>query len=196
MRFKNQGLCLAAMAALGLGLGAGCATKVTRGDAMSDPMLTTDFGPGEFQETASEMVDSLVAFPPIVEATKDRRPVIVVNGIRNKTMQHIDTEAITDSVRTRLIRSGKFRFIDRSTDAASTAEIKVQQDSGLTDPTKQAQFGKQVGAEYMISGSIMEVVQRSGDIKDVYYKIELNLKNIQTGVLEWSDEKSFRKTRQ
>lgn len=59
-----------------------------------------------------------------------------MDKVKNKTMQHIDTESITDTLRTKLIKSGKFRFIDRTTDAAAIEEIRTQQDSGLVDRKK------------------------------------------------------------
>ncbi len=172
---------------------AGCAAKVQYHDAQETQAVTTDFSSTDLQLIAEKMVDSLITFPPIVQLTEQRRPVLLVEQVKNKTMQHIDTEAITDTVRTRLIRSGKFRFIDRTTDDAAIREISTQQDGGLTDPNKAVQFGQQLGAEYILTGNFAEIQQKAGGVKDVYYKFTLNLKNLRTGILEWSDEKEIRK---
>ena len=183
-----------------LGIGvftlSGCAsTPVVRyGDAQSLQTVSTDFSSSDLQQITSSMVDSLLVFPPMAEVISQRRPVITVDSIKNKTMQHIDTESVTDSIRTKLIQSGKFRFIDRTTDEAAINEVKTQQDSGLVDKSTAAQFGKQIGAEYMLTGNISEIEQRDARLKDVYYKITLNLKNLNTGILEWSNEKEIRKT--
>ena len=171
----------------------GCATEVKYGDATSAQALSTDFGSSDFQQTASTMVDSLLTFPPIVELTLQRRPVIVVDQVKNKTMQHIDTEALTDSIRAKLIKSGKFRFIDRTTDQAAIAEVKTQQESGLVNQQTAIQFGQQTGAEFMLTANLTEIKQKAGRVTDVYYKFTMNLKNLQTGILEWSDEKEIRK---
>jgi penicillin-binding protein activator len=174
----------------------GCASRphVSYGDPGSTEAVSTDFGSNDLQQIASSMVDSLLTFPPVVEATAKRRPVLVVDHVKNKTRQHIDTEGVTDTIRTKLIRSGKFRFIDRTTDDAAIDEIRTQQESGLTNQRTAIKFGKQFGAEYMLTGSIMDIPQRAGDITDVYYKFTLNLKNLTTGILEWADEKEIRKT--
>ena len=100
---------------------------------------------------------------------------------------------MTNTIGTRLIKSGKFRFIDRTTDEALINEVKTQQDSGLVDKNTAVKFGKQIGAEYMLTGVISEIEQRAARVKDVYYKITLSLKNLETGILEWSDEKEIRK---
>ncbi|SNB47539.1 penicillin-binding protein activator LpoB [Geobacter sp. DSM 9736] len=171
----------------------GCATSVQYGDAGSAKPLSTEFGSSDLQQIAEKMVDSLVAFPPVVEVTSQRRPVITVDKVKNKTMQHIDTESVTDSIRTRLIRTGKFRFIDRTTDAAAVEEIKIQQESGLVDKNTAVDFGNQIGAEYLLTSNFSEIKQKASGVTDVYYKFTMNLKNLKTGILEWSDEMEIRK---
>ena len=174
----------------------GCASApiIKYGDSTAMQTVSTDFSSTDLQQIAGAMVDSLLIFPPIVEVTNQRRPVLLVEDIKNKTMQHIDTESITDTIRTKLIKSGKFRFIDRTTDDAAINEINTQQGSGLVDKNKAVQVGKQFGAEYILTGNISEIEQMNDRIKDVYYKFTLNLKNLTTGILEWSDEKEIRKT--
>jgi uncharacterized protein (TIGR02722 family) len=173
---------------------AGCATpNVQYGDAGSAKPITTEFGSSDLQQIAESMVDSLLTFPPVVELTTQRRPVISVDKVKNKTMQHIDTESVTDSIRTKLIRSGKFRFIDRTTDEAAVDEIKIQQESGLVNQKTAVNFGQQIGAEFLLTANFAEIRQKAGGVTDVYYKFTMNLKNLKTGILEWSDEKEIRK---
>lgn len=53
--------------------------------------------------------------------------------------------------------------------------------------------GKQVGADYLLFGDIASIVKRAGRDTDVYYKFTLNLVDVQTGIIEWTDEKEIRK---
>ena len=177
-----------------LALIAGCTSQVQYGDAGSATPVSVEFGSSDLQQIAGTMVDSLLTYPPIVQITAQRRPVISVDKVKNKTMQHIDTESITDSIRTKLIRSGKFSFIDRTTDEAAIAELTTQQESGLVDPKTAIDFGQQIGAEFLLTANISEIRQKQGRITDTYYKFTMNLKNLKTGILEWSDEKEIRKT--
>jgi uncharacterized protein (TIGR02722 family) len=188
-RITSAAVCVSCAAVL-----AGCATpNVQYGDAGSAKPVSTDFGSSDLQQIAGSMVDSLITFPPIVELTAQKRPVISVDKVKNKSMQHIDTESITDSIRTKLIRSGKFMFIDRTTDAAAIDEIDKQQNSMVGDPKKAIAFGTQVGADYLLTSNFSEISQKAGSVTDVYYKFTMNLKNLRTGILEWSDEKEIRK---
>ncbi|MDD2898630.1 MAG: penicillin-binding protein activator LpoB [Desulfuromonadaceae bacterium] len=183
---------LAVMCVSALSL-SGCASTMQYGDAGSAKPISTEFGSSDLQQIAEAMVDSMVSFPPLVEMTAARRPIVSVDKVKNKTMQHIDTESVTDSIRAKLLRSGKFRFIDRTTDAQTIEELKTQQDSGLVDKKSAIQFGQQLGAEFLLTSNISEIRQKAGSTTDVYYKFTMSLKNLKTGILEWSDEKEIRK---
>jgi penicillin-binding protein activator len=186
---------LITVAALSLAtISVGCAAKVQYGDPQGLSTVSTDFGSSDLQQIAGTLVDSMLMFPPIVEETSRRRPVLTIDRVKNKTMQHVDTESITDSIRARLIKSGKFRFIDRTTDPQAIDEVRYQQESGLTKAGGAVKFGTQLAPEYMLTANLSEIEQRNSDTKDVYYKFTMNLKNLSTGILEWSDEKEIRKT--
>jgi uncharacterized protein (TIGR02722 family) len=191
MKIKMQVLLAAAvMSACSL---SGCAATMQYGDAGSATPISTEFGSSDLQQIAEAMVDSMITFPPMVEITAERRPVVSIDKVKNKSMQHIDTESVTDSIRTKLIRSGKFRFIDRTTDAQTIEELKTQQDSGLVDKKTAVNFGQQIGAEFLLTSNFSEIRQKAGSTTDVYYKFTMSLKNLKTGILEWSDEKEIRK---
>ena len=193
MRALGSGL-VVGVVALSL---AGCGgTKVKYGEATEVETTTADFGSTDLQKMAEKMVDSLLTFPPIVEVTAKQRPVLFVDRIKNKTTEHIDTESITDTISTRLLRSGKFRFVDMTKVDEVRRQLNFQTDSGMVDPRTAAQMGKQIGAEYMLYGNLSSIVKRSGDTKDVYYKFTMKLMHLETGILEWSDEKEIRKTRE
>lgn len=45
-----------------------------------------------------------------------------------------------------------------------------------------------------LQSCIVSIVKENKDVKDVYYKFNLQLWNFRNGLLEWSDEKDIRKT--
>jgi uncharacterized protein (TIGR02722 family) len=174
---------------------ASCAgPKVSYGDASAVETTTTGFGSTDLQSIAAKLVDDLVSFPPIVQMTAQRRPVVFVDKVKNKTTEHIDTESITDTVQTKLLQSGKFRFVDMTAVKAVQEQMQFQMDSGMVDPSKAAAFGKQTGAEFMLYGNMSSIVKRNDSTKDVYYKFTLKLVNLESGIMEWAGEKEIRKT--
>lgn len=173
----------------------GCASKVDYGDAQARETVNTDFGSTDLQMIAAKMVDDMLVFPPIVQLTQSRRPVVFVDSIKNKTTEHVDTESITDTIQSKLLNSGKFRFVDMTKVESVREQLDYQSESGLVDPTTAAQMGRQIGAEFMLYGNFSSIVKRDGSTKDVYYKFTLKLMNIQTGIIEWANEKEIRKTK-
>lgn len=196
MNAMQYGLFSALAASLML---SGCAstavkTGVNYGDAQAVETLTADFGSSDLQQTASKMVDDLMSFPPIIELTKTRRPVLFVERIKNKTTEHIDTESLTDTIQSRLINSGKFRFADMAAAAAAAEQMNYQAQSGMVNQSTATRAGQQIGAEYMLYGNLSSIVKNADGKKDVYYKFTLKLMHLATGMVEWSSEKEIRKT--
>ena len=174
----------------------GCAStgNVSYGDAQAVETLTTDFGSTDLQMIATKMVDDMLSFPPVVQMTQSRRPVMFVDRIKNKTQEHIDTESITDTIQSKLINSGKFRFVDMTAASAMADQIAYQKQSGMVNQVTSVRAGNHVGAEYMLNGNLSSIVKNSGGKSDVYYKFTLKLQNIQTGIVEWTSEKEIRKS--
>jgi uncharacterized protein (TIGR02722 family) len=172
---------------------AGCSTQVNYGDAQEVETLDVSFGSTDLQTIAAEMTDSMLASPALTMMTKDKRPVMFFERIKNKTSEHIDTESVSDSITTRLIRSGKFRFVDMTRADAVREQLGFQNNSELVDPSKAIAFGQQVGAEYMLYGNLASIVKSNGNKKDVYYKMTMRLLDLSSGLIEWADESEIRK---
>ena len=137
------------------------------------------------------MVDSLLTDPLLDEISAGGPPLLIVDKVKNKSMQHIDTESITDSIRTKLIRSRKFSFQDRTTEAALNEELAYQQVAAQDAIAA----GQQDAPRYMLTANLSEIEQREGRIKDVYYKFTMNLRDLKSGRLLWADEKEIRKVK-
>tara|TARA_B100000965_G_scaffold394264_1_gene406196 strand:- start:7 stop:588 length:582 start_codon:yes stop_codon:yes gene_type:complete len=173
---------------------AACSTgPVTYQDPGTAQSLTLDFDLPDVNAVADTMVDSMLTSPSTVDITKSERPILVVDRIQNRTDQHIDTVSVTDSIRTRLIRSGKFRFVDASTRDAQRAELLYQETGGMTNPDAAIKMGQQLGAEYMVTGAIVSYSTSSSKRRREAYKLTLNMINLKTGIIEWADEKPILK---
>jgi len=161
------------------------------GDAKAVEKVTNEFGSTDLQSIAETMARSLAQ----TGAGMRTKPLVTIAEVKNKTSEYIDTRAITDTIRTQLLKSGTMRF---ATDIASmqnqTDELTRQSSSGLYKGSTAAKIGKMEGAQYRIEGSISSIVKRNSDVKDVYYKFSLMMTNVEAGTIEWADEKEIRKT--
>lgn len=171
----------------------GCSNTISYGDAQSVETTTIDFGSSDLQKIAGEMVDSMLMSGSVAYITRDNRPIVFVERIKNKTSEHIDTESITDTVSTKMLNSGKFRFVDMNRVDAVREQLQFQNNDELVDQGSAVQFGKMVGAQYMLYGNLSSIVKQSGSDKDVYYKMTMRLMDLQSGLIEWADESEIRK---
>ncbi|WP_417762570.1 penicillin-binding protein activator LpoB [Shewanella sp.] len=182
------------IAAMALGLSA-CQSKVEYGDANAVETVNENFGSTDLQAITDKMVDSMLTTPSVIVLSANQRPILFVDSIKNKTSEHIDTESVTDSISTKLLQSGKFRFIDMTKVDAVRKQLDYQNNAGMVDPSTAIKFGRQIGAQYMLYGNLSSIVKQNGSTKDVYYKMTMRLMDLETGLIEWADEKEIRKER-
>lgn len=174
--------------------GAGCASApVTYEDPASAQPLTTNFTFSDLNRLASAMVNDMLSHPATVEMTAKRRPLVVVSDVMNETDQHVDTRSITDTIRTQVLRSGKFRFTDIDARKKRAEELEYQHESGMVKKSTAAGRGQEIGAEYMVRGRLVSYVVRTDRMIRRDYKFTMELHNIQTGVIEWAKEEPISK---
>lgn len=188
-------------------LAAGC-SSVQYDDPDKVETVNIDFGSTDLKTLASAMVDSMVAAPQLAyyeheSKGADKRIIVYTAGVNNRTSEHIDTSGITDSIRTSLLKSGRFRLAasDQGQDDLGE-QVRFQQGSGRVDPTQAKAFGKQIGADMVLLGNLRSI-EKSKDrnleeglkkTDDVWYQFVLELTDIETGEIIWMEEKDIRKT--
>ena len=170
----------------------GCSNKVSYGDAQAVETTTIDFGSTDLQTIAGEMVDSMMTSGSVAYITREQRPIVFVERIKNKTSEHIDTESITDTISTKMLNSGKFRFVDMDRVESVRDQLNFQNNDELVNQSSAIQFGKMVGAQYMLYGNLSSIVKSDGSDQDVYYKMTMRLMDLESGLIEWADETEIR----
>lgn len=172
----------------------GCATapRVYESELDRAPM-TSRIEPQDIRRTVEKMAESLISDAGVLEATGGKRPILDIEPMKNRSQMIIDMKSITDSVRTRLIRSRLFRFVDRSTQGADITIMDEQAQLGLTNSRKAIRPGQQNAAEMYLTGSLTDMVTHAGRTTDHYYKFNMILKDLRSGEIVWSDEQEIRK---
>lgn len=158
---------------------------VERTNLLNDQWSETDM-----QQAVKELVDSLSNHASIAGAKK--MPTVIVTKLQNKTSEHIDTQSIMDMVRVELMNKKSVGFIDKEAREDMDEEYNYQS-SGRVNRDTQKGPGKQIGADYILNGRLDSIVQEVGKDKTVYYKVTLNLTNLETGMIAWSNHKQIRK---
>lgn len=201
----NRLLCAVALVG---SLAAGGCSSTRYGDPESVETVNIDWGSTDLQTFSKKMVQSLIESPQLAYLDhpgkrEDKRIIVYMGGIRNQTSEHVDTEAVSDRIRTDLLQSGRFRFVAGDAGQQEIGEqVRFQQESGRVDPEMAKQFGKQLGADVVLYGTLRSIEKKRGrslesagtKTEDLYYQFVLNAVNLETGEIIWADQGEIRKT--
>ena len=153
-------------------------------------LLTDKWSESDMQRSVKDLVASAIAHPAIANAK--RPPIVMVTRLQNKTSEHIDTQSITDMFQVELMRSGKVTFVDKAA-REDMAEEYDYQGAGNVSRETQKQKGGQIGADFIMNGRLDSIVQEVGKDETIYYKLTMNMTNLKTGLIQWTDHKEMRK---
>lgn len=192
---RDSVLGLGLLGGLSLFMG-GCASEraFTKGeydDVDQVRLLDDKFNESDAAALVEEMIGSMATHPIFADAKVP--PVVQVEVVRNKTSEHIDTKNLTDALRTNLIKTGKVRFSNKEDRDLMGQEVDYQNESGRVAKSSRKKRDGGIGADYILTGDLISNTQQVGNRKLIFYKLTLNLTNLTTGLIEWSDEKPIRK---
>jgi len=151
------------------------------------------FDATDMRSITGQAVDNFLASEFL--ARQPDRPVMMIAGVQNRTNDHIDTKNITDRIRTMIFRTSKVRFVNEAR-RADLLEEQGYQAANVT-PEMQVGIGKQLGAQYMVSGSLTEIKRTSPKqvrvSKQVLrnYKFTIEVTDLESGEIAWIDEIEF-----
>lgn len=160
-------------------------------DTSRENLLDDQWSETDMQAAVKTMVQSMVNTPVIANAKS--MPILMVTNLQNKTSEHIDTQSIMDMVRVELSQSGRVAFIDKEARQDISSEYDYQNSGVVSDETKKGPGG-QIGADFIVNGRLDSIVKEVGKDKTVYYKITLNMTNLKTSLITWTNHKEIRKT--
>ena len=88
-------------------------------------------------------------------------PIMAIWPIENATSEHLEDQMLTllSSIETSLINSGLVQVVAKSRQEALAREIGIQQ-GAIYDPSSAARLGKQLGAQYFVTGKLTAVDER------------------------------------
>jgi penicillin-binding protein activator len=198
---------LVTLSLLALAVAPGC-SSTHYGNPSDTETINVDWGSTDLQMTSQKMVKSLLEAPQLAYLAdpnkgQDQRIRVYMGGVKNETKEHINTASITDLVRTDLFSSGKFRFVgDAQAQQEVSDQVHFQTEAGKVDPAQVKKFGKQLGAEVVIYGTLSSIEKQQGrsiesggsKLENTYYLFILNCVNVETNEIIWTDKQEITKT--
>ncbi len=169
----------------------GCAMfreKVSDTDVNKMPQMDARYGPQDLrrlgQDVATEIANSSFI------TNQQNAPIMIIYGIQPRTETFVDTQALTDRIRTTIMQTSKIQFVNETRRQELMKEQGFQAQSA-TDDTRTA-IGKQLGARYMITGALVEMQKQTGaqvrvsKTEMMYYQLTVDITDLETGIIVWS----------
>lgn len=179
-------------------LGITACVQQTRTVQRVDPNSQTDLS-GRWNDTDSrlvseEMVKDLVNRPWRSEFMKKhgRKPVVIVGIVVNKSHEHIEAETFIKDIQRELINSGTVKIVQHGVFREKLREERGEQQQNAS-PETQKKWGRELGADYMMFGTINSIVDQLNKEKAVYYQIDLELAHLETNEISWMGSKKIKK---
>jgi uncharacterized protein (TIGR02722 family) len=172
----------------------GCAPSIKYSIADDETVTGSDWSARDLKEVSEYMTDSIgkAKFIGTRRYIEDAPRWMLARDLRNDTDEHVNTRTIMEKIRTKLINSGTAKFVDDQAVSDILEQLKLQQ-SGLFDNAAVAKVGKLVGAKLILRGTISSIRKRTERTDIIYYNITLQIVNIETGEILWTDEKEIQR---
>ena len=173
----------------------GCANrKITRVDPNETIDLSGRWNDSDSRLVSEEMIGDLLtsAWIPRYLKANDKRPVVVVGLVENTSHEHINSETFIKDVEKAIIRDGNIRLVVAGEKRNELRKERAeQQDYASPETTKK--WGKELGADFILQGTINSIVDSYKKQKVVTYQIDLQLTNIETNEVVWMGDKKIKK---
>ena len=174
---------------------AGCNPTVSRVESDTVTDLSGNWNDTDSRLVAQEMIQDVLSRNWLSKFNRDKgkAPTVIVGTVRNLSHEHINTRTFIADMERELINSGEVEFV-ASADAREEVRSEVKdQDLNATEESRKA-MGNEVGADFMLQGSINSIVDAVSGEQARFYQIDLTLIELGTNRKVWVGQKKIKKT--
>ena len=189
-RLLRAGLVLAALAAV-----SACSTKVERLQETDSRDLSGGWNDTDSRLVSQEMIQDSLSRPWLQEfrgRAGQNRPAVIVGEVRNLSHEHINTNTFTLEMERALINSGKVDFVASKQERQGVRDERKDQDLNAREDTRNA-MGRELGADFMVTGSINTIVDPNGSEQLLYYQVNMTLISLADNRKVWVGQKDIKK---
>ncbi|MDZ7290724.1 MAG: penicillin-binding protein activator LpoB [candidate division KSB1 bacterium] len=174
----------------------GCApsTRVTRIESTTPTDLSGRWNDTDSRLVADEMIRDVLMRPWLKEhvAQTAQKPAVIVGQIRNLSSEHISTETFIKDIERELINSGQVRIVAARDERRGVRDERFEQQHFASEASMKA-WAKELGADYMLIGSIKTITDAIEGKQVVYYQTDLELVQIESTEKVWIGSKKIKK---
>lgn len=186
----------AAAAVAALFMFSGCAsTKVERIDVDETVDLSGQWNDTDSRLVSEEMIKDVMSRSWLERykgAHGGHTPAVIVGAVRNRSDEHINTRTFVKDLERALVNSGEVDFVASSGEREALREERVDQAAHASETTAKEE-GQEIGADFMLQGSINTITDRIEGKQVKFYQVNLELVEIENHRKVWLGEKKIKK---
>lgn len=175
-------------------IGSACNRQVQRIDTDTTVDLSGRWNDTDARLTAAELVSEIMGQPWLERHKRStgKEPIVIVGMVENKSHEHIEAEVFTKEIEKAFIQSGRVRLVQGGAKREQIRRERADQQTNASTSTMK-QWGLEMGADYMMQGSINSIMDAYKKKKVIYYQIDMLLTNMETNEVVWIGDKKIKK---
>lgn len=174
--------------------GTACNRQVQRIDTDTTVDLSGRWNDTDARLTAAELVSEIMGQPWLERHKRStgKEPIVIVCMVENKSHEHIEAEVFTKELEKAFIQSGRVQLVKGGAKREQIRRERADQQNNSSTSTMK-QWGLEMGADYMMQGSINSIMDAYKKKKVIYYQIDMLLTNMETNEVVWIGDKKIKK---
>jgi len=186
MKIKTAIITLIALSGFLL-IGTGCSKSVTRIDGTQAKDLSGHWNDVDSRKVSDDAITEVLnqAWLPKFATTHGKNPTVIVGMVRNLSTEHIAVGTFIKDIERAFINSGKVTVVASALERGEARDERREQQENA-DPETIKKFGKERGADYILSGEINTIEDREGKESVITFQVDLQLTDLQTNEKVWS----------
>jgi hypothetical protein len=167
-----------------------CGPSYVRGSqdpSIDNPAMSTGLDKDDIQRMMSENLNNLRT-APVMDVWRSHRSqdTVSIFPFQNDTTEHIEPQlqAILGEAETWLVESNTVTMVARERQNQVIAEVEGQRNP-VFNPAHIAQYGRQMGVKYFLTGKVSANDERADDARRVQYTFFMQVIEVETSVIRW-----------
>ncbi|MDR2576029.1 MAG: penicillin-binding protein activator LpoB [Treponema sp.] len=172
-------------------------SDVMRVDAGTQIDLSGYWNDTDVRIVCEALIKDCLSSPGVDQAIKAKAgnlpggkiPVVLVGRFRNESDEHIDTGIISSTMEVMLSKSGKLELVAGGGVRDEIRAERHDQQSNASEASAAA-LAKETGADFLLTGAVRTIVDKTGDKTLRSYFVNAEMSNIETNQRVWMGQNS------
>lgn len=173
---------------------AGCSTKVSRIETDEVRDLSGKWNDTDSRLVSEEMIGQMLEGGWVDNHLRrhGNSPTVIVGTVKNLSHEHVNVNTFVADIERAVINSGRVQFVASRDEREEIREERKEMDVHASEATRKA-MGQEIGADYMLTGTINTIVDQEGNTAVRYYQVDMNLISLSDNRKVWVGQKKIKK---